>query len=116
MSERGLPLFEVPVSGRALYGGQGDVPFEAASDTSEAAAAAIVGDLARLEAVVLSVIKARPCTCDAVEAVTGLAHQTASARIRALVLRDRLVDSGERAKTRHGRAAVVWRVKASDGA
>jgi hypothetical protein len=97
---------------RALYGEQGEIPFEIGSETSAAAAESIAaGELARLEAVVFAVIKAQPRTCDAVEAVTGLAHQTASARIRGLVLRDRLVDSGARAQTRRGRSAVVWQVK-----
>jgi len=96
----------------ALYGSQGDVPYEPESDTSEAAAASLGEDrLARLEALVLGVLDTRPRTCDEVEAVTGLAHQTASARIRGLVLRDRVVDSGQRAPTRRGRNAVVWCVK-----
>ena len=96
-----------------LYGSQGDVPFESASDTSAEAAASVEDRLARLEALVFSTLRARPQTCDAVEAETGLAHQTASARIRGLVLRDRIVDSGQRALTRRGRRAVVWQVKAS---
>jgi len=96
----------------ALYGSQGDVPYESESDTSAAAAASLDDDrLARLEALVLGVLDAKPRTCDAVEAVTGLPHQTASARIRGLVLRDRVVDSGQRAPTRRGRNAVVWCVK-----
>jgi hypothetical protein len=96
----------------SLYGTQGDVPFETASETSAQAAGAMrAHDLARLEAIVLAAIKARPRTCDDVEIVTGLTHQSASARIRGLVLRDQLVDSGRRAKTRHGRNAVVWCVK-----
>jgi hypothetical protein len=103
------------MSDRALYGEQGEIPFEVGSDTSAAAAGSISdGELARLEAVVLSVIKAGPRTCDAVEAATGLAHQTVSARIRGLVLRDRVVDSGARAQTRRGRSAVVWCVTARD--
>jgi len=96
----------------ALYGTQGDVPFEVAgaSETSAAAAAALGPDrLARLEQLVQDVVQRRPQTCDAVEAVTGLPHQTVSARIRGLVLRGRLVDSGTRARTRSGRLAVVWR-------
>ncbi len=96
----------------ALYGTQGDVPFEPASDTSAQAAAAMgARDLARLEAVVFAVLKARPRTCDDVEIVTGLTHQSASARIRGLVLRDQVVDSGRRERTRHGRLAVVWCAK-----
>jgi hypothetical protein len=96
----------------ALYGTQGDVPFEVGSDTSAAAARALdVGELGRLEALVLGIIIDGPRTCDAVEAVSGLTHQTASARLRGLVLRDQIVDSGRRELTRSGRRAVVWRVK-----
>jgi hypothetical protein len=92
-----------------LYGDQGDVPYEVTAPTSAAAAATIDGDtLARLEALVLHTLRAKPRTCDAVEEATGLPHQTASARIRGLVLRDRVQDSGQRAATRHGRRAVVW--------
>ena len=96
----------------ALYGTQGDVPFETASETSAAAATSLSQDrLARLEALVFAVLRAAPRTCDAVEAATGLPHQTASARIRGLVLRARIEDSGQRAPTRRGRNAVVWCVK-----
>lgn len=98
----------------ALYGHQGDVPFEAQSPTSAAAAGSIdADDLNRLEAVVFAVLHARPRTCDAVEQETGLSHQTASARIRGLVLRDQIVDSGVKAPTRSGRLAVVWKTRAS---
>lgn len=97
---------------RPIYGEMGDVPYEVQSDTSAAAAHAISDDsLARLEAEVYAAIVARPQTCDAIEAATGLAHQTVSARIRGLVLRDHIIDSGARARTRHGRPAVIWRVK-----
>lgn len=97
---------------RALYGPQGDVPYEHGSETSAQAAASLSRrDLARLEAVVFAAIKAQPRTCDAVELATGLTHQSASARIRGLVLRDQLVDSGRRERTRHGRLAVVWCAK-----
>jgi len=93
----------------ALYGDMGDVPFEVGSDTSAGAAAAIdPDDLARLEQLVYQTIAGTPHTCDEVEAITGLPHQTASARIRGLVLRAQIRDSGTRRKTRHNRSAVVW--------
>jgi len=93
-----------------LYGQQGDVPFEVSSATSAAAAATIdEPELARLESVVLDVIAAAPRTCDAVEVATGLRHQTVSARLRGLVLRGRIVASGQ-ARTRSGRRAIVWRI------
>ena len=82
------------------------------SDTSAAAAATIdTNRLARLEARVFEVLARRPQTCDAVELTTGLSHQTVSARIRGLVQRRRIVDSGQRALTRSGRQATVWQVR-----
>ncbi len=93
----------------ALYGRMGDVPYETTSDTSAGAAAALTDDdRNRLEQLVYGAIAGEPHTCDEVEAITGLAHQTASARIRGLVLRDQIFDSGVRRKTRRNRMAVVW--------
>ena len=104
------------VEAAPIYGDMGEVPFEVTSHTSAAAAASIgTDDLARLEAVVFATLEARPRTCDAVEVTTGLPHQTASARIRGLVLRGQVIDSGQRATTRRGRRAVVWRVRTADG-
>jgi hypothetical protein len=95
----------------ALYADMGDVPFERGSATSAAAAGALEADrLAELERLVYQTIAADPHTCDEVETITGLPHQTASARIRGLVLRDRLIDSGVRRRTRRNRAAVVWTI------
>jgi hypothetical protein len=94
-----------------LYGHQGDVPYEVSSATSAAAAATLTETetLSRLEARVLAVVTERPRTCDAVEIVTGLSHQTVSARLRGLVLREQIENSGQKALTRSGRWAVVWR-------
>lgn len=47
-------------------------------------------------------------TCHEVEHRTGLAHQTASARIRDLREKGHLRDSGKRRPTGSGRAAIVW--------
>ena len=57
----------------------------------------------------LAVVTRQPRTCDAVEVITGLSHQTVSARLRGLVLRGQIEDSGSKARTRSGRWAVVWR-------
>ena len=50
-------------------------------------------------------------TCDQVEELTNMRHQTASARIRELFVMGKIVDSGERRVTRSGRNAVVWKLK-----
>lgn len=47
-------------------------------------------------------------TDDEVEFVTGMIHQTASARRRELVLDGLVKDSGQRRDTRSGRKATVW--------
>jgi len=48
-------------------------------------------------------------TCDKLEQVLNMSHQTTSARIRDLVLVGKLVDSGRREKTRTGRPAICWK-------
>ena len=52
----------------------------------------------------------RGTTCDRLEAVLGMSHQTASARINDLARAGRVVDSGRREKTRTGRNAICWKV------
>jgi predicted Rossmann fold nucleotide-binding protein DprA/Smf involved in DNA uptake len=98
------------VPAEPLYGAQGDIPYQDESDTSEAAAA-VLPDLQRLEQVCYDAIRQQPQTCDALEQLTGLSHQTASARLRGLVLRQRIQDSGTRTRTRTGRLAVVWEAR-----
>lgn len=47
-------------------------------------------------------------TCDEVEVALGLRHQTASARLRELVLKGAIKDSGARRLTRSKRKAAVY--------
>lgn len=49
-------------------------------------------------------------TCDALETLLSMSHQTASARLRDLAMRGDILDSGKRRKTRTGRTAIVWQV------
>jgi hypothetical protein len=87
------------------------VPHVQGSDTSEAAAASVEEALNRLEGQVLTCLKGRGdsgATDDEIEQLTGMAHQTASARRRTLVLKGLVKDSGQRRKTRSGRSAAVW--------
>ena len=57
-----------------------------------------------------------PVTCERVEELTGLKHQTCSAQIRHLVQRGILEDSGTKGKTATGRPAIRWQVRvSSDG-
>ena len=63
----------------------------------------------RMEALVLNAIVGYGAlTCEEVEDRTGLSHQSASPRIRDLAKANKIVASGERRKTRSGRAANVW--------
>jgi hypothetical protein len=47
-------------------------------------------------------------TCDDVEVVLDMTHQTASARVHELAWAGFIQDSGRQRKTRSGRAAIVW--------
>jgi len=54
----------------------------------------------------------RGTTCDRLEVLLGMSHQTASARINDLARAGRIVDSGRREKTRTGRNAICWKAVA----
>ena len=47
-------------------------------------------------------------TCDEIESAMGILHQTASPRVRELVQKSYLHDSGTERKTRSRRMAIVW--------
>jgi predicted HTH transcriptional regulator len=53
---------------------------------------------------------AGPDTCDHMEQVLDLSHQTCSASIRALVKKGLLEDSGKKGITRSGRKAIIWKL------
>jgi len=79
------------------------------SDTSKAAADSI--NALTLRAQARRLLDAAPdgLTSDELEAITGWPHQTASARLRELVLFGLAYDSTDRRPTRHGRLATVRR-------
>jgi N6-adenosine-specific RNA methylase IME4 len=80
-----------------------------AMDTSIAAAVSVAPSAGQMRSRVLVEVRARGgATCDEVEGALKMQHQTASARIRELVLDGRLADSGERRLTKSGRRAAVW--------
>lgn len=80
------------------------------SETSEDAAASMVPSAATLRAQIEHYMQRLPSTCDEIEVALSLRHQTASARIRELVLQGRLRDSDHVRDTRSGRSAVIWEV------
>lgn len=94
-------------SGYQLY--DGTPPHEAPS-TSQAAAVSMKPAANRLQRQVEAVIGStgpRGATDDELEVLTGLKHQTVSARRRELYLLGRIRSIGER-PTRSGRKAKVW--------
>jgi hypothetical protein len=78
------------------------------TDTSREAAEAIKGDLGRLQRLVLKTVAEAPdgLTCKEVEQITGLSHQTASARLNELAncqppfVEHRMEEGGERYRRR----------------
>lgn len=98
---------------REPYGGL--PPFVRGNDTSEAAAlskrSSAPTDRAKIRAIFEeSDGDPEGFTCDEIEAITGLRHQTASARIRELVLMGSLYVTEQRRQTRSGRTARVYAV------
>ena len=90
-----------------LFGGV--PPHVRQSDTSLAAAVSVKESAGTIRAKVLATLKAEgAATCDRLEEITGLSHQTCSARVRELVLKGKIKDSGRREKTRSGRGARVY--------
>jgi predicted ArsR family transcriptional regulator len=85
------------------------VPYVRGSDTSRDAAESMRPHVSGLEADVLSCVKFfGDATCDELEERMGLAHQTASARLKGLADKGLIKDSGARRPTRSGRAARVY--------
>lgn len=83
------------------------------SDTSKAAAKSLnPKTLSDLENRICRYVGAHfnGVTSEEVQIALGLTHQNCSARTTELVLKGRLVDSGERRKTSSGRAARVLKV------
>lgn len=85
-------------------------PYARGSDTSHEAAESV--DASTLRGIVLGAIRKYQhygLTCDEVEQLMQLRHQTASARINELHSKFfAIVDSGQRRLTRSRRKAVVW--------
>lgn len=77
--------------------------------TSNAAAEMLDGDSSRLRRLVFRVIERnRGMTCQEVEELTEIDHETVSARIWELHTRGWLCDSGKTRMTRARRKAIVW--------
>jgi len=87
------------------------LPPHSDNDTSRGAAEAIAPHVSRLAEEVLEQIwlcGEEGSTCDEIEFLKDMKHQTVSARIRELKIKGRIKDSGLRRKTRSDRPAIVW--------
>lgn len=92
----GLPLF--------------DAPYARNSETSRAAAKAIVPHMARLRKLVYDWLKEHgPATDQEMQDGTGLTCNCQTPRRLELVHLGLVSDTGETRKNRSGRAATVWR-------
>ncbi len=87
-------------------------PFESRSITSREAARSVLPLVAGQEAKVLDAIRSggNGATDEEIERITGLKHQSASARRRGLVIKGFVRDSGITRTTSSGRRATVWMV------
>jgi hypothetical protein len=90
-----------------LYGG---LPPHSDGETSLEAAKALLPRVTKLGKKVYARLREAPSTSKELEAGLGWEHETVSARIRELVLKGRVVWSGEVRKNPSGRNAKVWRV------
>lgn len=89
----------------------GNPPFVTSSATSQAASQSIHPFVNQMQWDVIGALDAaypNGVTCDEVEIALHMKHQTASARIRELVLKGFVEDSGKERPTRSGCAAVVY--------
>jgi hypothetical protein len=124
-------MIRPPMPKPLAVGGQGELfnkngaplpAYVAGSDTSFLAAEAVASKVTEYQQRVLNVALSagtRGVTCDEVEAILDMPHQTISARINELMKARKprgeeeerpqmLFDSGARRKTRHGQQATVW--------
>ena len=91
-----------------LYGGT--PPHVGGSDTSKRAAESVKASAKTLRRKIHQLLKRkgdRGATCWEIEQEMGMMHQSASARLRELVIEGNAIDSGYRRKTGSGRNAVV---------
>jgi predicted ArsR family transcriptional regulator len=75
--------------------------------TQDEAYASVIPHEGSIERTVYDAICAKPSTCDELEQLLGLTHQTCSARVNALMSRG-LIETRSHRMTRSGRSARVW--------
>lgn len=78
--------------------------------TSHAAAESMRGaEATRMESFVLEALKLESMTTHEIAASSGLPYESVTPRIKPLVAKGLVVDSGERREGRSGRKSIVWR-------
>lgn len=78
-------------------------------DTSQAAAARVSG-VEEINARILSALQTRPMTDYQLADWLGETHKRVQPRRSTLAAAGKLVDSGKRAQSPYGRAAIVWQI------
>lgn len=79
--------------------------------TSRLAAESVVLELGRMEGIILGRLRSvGVATAEQLEKATGMRQSTVSARLRGLVLKGMIEDSGETMLTTSKRAAILWRL------
>ena len=82
-------------------------------DTQDAAWSAVQPRLSTINHKVLEAVRLCPSTCDELEQMLGLTHQTCSASVNNLMNKGLIIASGYR-PTRSGRSARVWKCADSE--
>ncbi len=104
-----------PAGQRGLFPpfGRTGAPHQPHSDTSRAAAEAIVGDLGKLQKVVIDYLRTRPdgATDDEMQLAIPMNPSTQRPRRVELATLEVIEKTGERRSTSSGGKAAVWRVK-----
>ena len=91
-----------------------DVPGHAGIDTSIAASRSMEESAGTLRKMIRDFIKEtgnRGATCDEAEVRFNMRHQTASARIRELIIAGEIIDTGDRRATRSKRGARIYVIR-----
>lgn len=78
--------------------------------TSKDAAESVRETYPKTQKKVLDLLREAPRSCDEIEQLTGLSHQSASSAIRKLTKAGVLIDSRKTSLTRSGRRAIQWKV------
>lgn len=95
-----------------LLEGYPDGPGWQKTDTSLAAAQAVVHEVGYVQALVVHALRGKPQTSEELADGIGISYATVQPRTSELRARELIEDSGARKKNKSsGRSAIVWRLK-----